>query len=139
MTRTAEQRAIISQADAIRRGERRAAKAQRRGRVQPTAEGQRRPRVRDNGFLAYTRRLPCAVGPVGCEGPVQAAHIRTPRPGEPPTGMGRKPNDDRVNPLCARHHAEQHSMNEMAFWRKYGRDPYAIAARNFEAYRGGDA
>lgn len=113
--------------------ERRASKAAR-----PKSPKADRGRVRDPGFLAFLRRQPCAVGPVGCRGPVQAAHIRTSLPGEPPTGLQRKPNDDRCCPLCAGHHEEQHSMNEMRFWAKHGKDPFAVAFGYFKAYQRGE-
>jgi len=142
MTRTAEQRAILAQADAVKRAERQAAKAARPARVQPTAAGQRQPRVRDNGFLAYTRRLPCAVGPVGCSGGIEAAHVRFGRPGAP-TGLGIKPDDRLAVPLCRGHHRDgpdaQHAGSERAWWAARGLDPFAIAARNFAAYQKGSA
>lgn len=114
---------------------RRAQRKARPPRVAPTAAGQRRERKLIPGFLAFVRRQPCAVGPAGCNGPVQAAHIRTPRPGEPPTGLQRKPDDDRCTPLCAGHHAEQHSQNEMKFWRAYGIDPFAVAGTLFKQFQ----
>lgn len=113
--------------------ERRAAKAAR-----PKSPKADRGRVRDPGFLAFVRRQPCAVGLIGCRGPVQAAHIRTSLPGEPPTGLQVKPSDQRATPLCAGHHEEQHSMNEMRFWAKHRLDPFAIAARLFALYQQGD-
>lgn len=143
MSRSAEQRALISQVDAIKRAERKDAKARRPARVQPTAVGQRRPRVHDNGFLAFTRRLPCCVGPVGCEGAVEAAHIRDGHQGGP-IGLGIKPDDCFVTPLCHAHHnggdkRAQHKRGEAAWWRTHGLDPFAIAAGNFADYRKGAA
>lgn len=86
-------------------------------------------RVKNNTFLAWTRRQPCAVGPVGCSGPIEAAHVRSHRPGGRPTGMGRKPDDlGNVNPLCVFHHREQHADGkEGRWWAKYGKDPHISA------------
>ena len=117
----------------------RAAQRKARPKLPPVTRGKCAPRVHDTGFLAFLRRQPCAVGPLGCDGPVQAAHIRTHLPGELPTGLGRKPDDSRATGLCAKHHAEQHDMNEMAWWIGHGRDPFAIAARLFAAYMKGSA
>jgi hypothetical protein len=30
-------------------------------------------------------------------------------------------------PLCGKHHREQHTMNEMDFWKCHGKDPFMIA------------
>ena len=87
---------------------------------------QRQPREKDNKHLDYIRSLPCCV----CGGiDTEAAHIRT---GElvydkPHTGMGEKPSDKWTVPLCNRHHREQHSMNEMDFWRCHGINPFILA------------
>lgn len=117
--------------------ERKAAKAAR-----AKSEKKDRGRVRDPGFLAFLRRQPCSVRiephGLGCGGPVQAAHIRTSLPGEPPTGLQRKPNDDRCTSLCAKHHEQQHSMNEMRFWAMHGKDPFQVAASLYAKYQRGD-
>ena len=113
------------------------AKAKRKARpakVRPTAEGQRKPRERDPGFLAFLRRQPCAVAGPGCDGAVQAAHLRTHAPGERPTGMGRKPDDSRCLPLCAEHHRQQHATNELRFWAVAGIDPFQLAAELYRRY-----
>jgi hypothetical protein len=117
--------------------ERKTAKAAR-----PVSPKANRGRVRDPGFLAYVRRLPCAVGPIGCAGGIEAAHIRYSLPGEPLTGMQRKPDDCRAVPLCAGHHRTnpdaQHAGSERAFWAKRGIDPHAIAASRYAQYLGSD-
>jgi hypothetical protein len=41
--------------------------------------------------------------------------------------MAEKPSDKWALPLCNRHHAEQHSMNELAFWKQYDIDPFMLA------------
>jgi hypothetical protein len=99
-----------------------------------------RGRVRDSGFLAFLRRQPCCVGPLGCCGPVEAAHIRFARPGQPMTGMQRKPDDKDATPLCAGHHRTnpdaQHAGNERAFWARHGIDPHELADRLYAEYLG---
>lgn len=119
----------------------RLARRKARPKIESTAKGKCAPRVRDPGFLAYLRRQPCAVGPLGCSGPTEAAHIRSHRPGEPPTGMGRKPDDCRATPLCRGHHRDgpdaQHDRNEMSWWIAHGFDPFVVAARHFAAYMKG--
>ena len=117
---------------------RREAKAARP--VNPKAD---RGRVRDPGFLVYVRRLPCSVGPIGCSGGIEAAHIRYSLPGEPLTGMQRKPDDSRCVPLCAGHHRTnpdaQHAGNERRWWLDRGIDPHALAATLYAQYLGDPA
>ncbi len=131
---TAEERALVSAANAVKARERKAAKAARR--PNPKAD---RGRVRDNGYLAFLRRQACAVGPAGCGGPTDAAHIRSHRPGERPTGMGRKPDDRRATPLCRNHHTAgpdaQHNSNEMAWWAAHGLNPFDVADKLFAQYQ----
>lgn len=98
-----------------------------------------RGRVRDNGYLAFLRRQPCSVGHIygftRCSGHIDAAHIRTHKPGGRPTGMQRKPDDCRATSLCRRHHTEQHDAgNELRWWQGYGLDPFETAERLFAAY-----
>jgi len=90
---------------------------------------QRQPREEDQAYLAYVRTLPCTV----CRrhGPSDPAHLRTgARPyNKPPTGMGEKPSDCWVLPLCRACHDDQHRNNELAWWARKGfPDPFAIAA-----------
>ena len=88
---------------------------------------QRQPRVKDNKHLEFIRSLPCCIcGRIDTE----AAHIRTAniQIGKRETGRGEKPSDQWTVPLCCAHHAEQHGMNEMAFWKKHGGiDPFLLA------------
>lgn len=88
---------------------------------------QREPRVRDERHLDYIRSLPCRI--CGDDTGTEAAHIRTGSivHGKPITGMQEKPSDAWCVPLCNRHHREQHEMNELAFWKKYGIDPFILA------------
>ena len=34
---------------------------------------------------------------------------------------------DNLLPLCNRHHREQHTMNELAFWKQNNIDPFMLA------------
>ena len=116
--------------------ERREAKAKRPKNLKAS-----RGREIDHGFLAFPRRQPCCVGPVGCDGPVEAAHVRYGRPGEPPTGMQRKPDDRNAVPLCVAHHRDgpdaQHRTNERAWWARRGLDPFAVAEALYKIYTSG--
>jgi hypothetical protein len=98
-----------------------------------------RGRVRDNGYLAWLRRQPCAVGPLGCEGPTEAAHVRYSRPGEPNPGLQVKPSDKYAVPLCSGHHRTgpeaQHAAGERAWWASRGIDPFELAARLYAEYQ----
>jgi hypothetical protein len=87
---------------------------------------QRQPRERDEKHLDFIRSLPCCIcGAIDTE----AAHIRTAslENGKLHTGMSEKPSDKWAVPLCNEHHREQHSMNEMSFWKSYGIDPFMLA------------
>lgn len=134
----AEKREILRPTKALRRAEAKVAKRDRekgRGKV----KGQREPRERDPGFLAYLRRQPCEAAHLGgCSGPIQAAHIRysDARHGQNP-GAGRKNHDRRANPLCEGHHLrDQHAGAERAFWERLDKDAYERAAEHFAAYQG---
>ena len=108
---------------------------------------QRQPRIKDPGFLEFTRNLPCCV--CGAVGRSQAAHIRMANVslGKEAAGGAQKPDDRWATPLCgpilgafppARGcHAEQHDGNEREFWRRACLDPFVIAAWNFARYRAG--
>lgn len=149
MKLNAEQRAALNQAKAkvreIMKPEREAEKIARRAarrkrdKAIVPAAGQREPRERDPGFLAYLRRQPCAAaGLGGCSGPIQAAHIRYSEAGKGRNpGMQRKAHDRDANPLCEGHHLhDQHRTSERLFWERVGVDAYANAARHFAAYNG---
>lgn len=136
--RTPEDRATLDRARQIKRNESRERKQHRPPRVIPTGEGQRRPRVKDAGFLMWIRGLPCVAGLVhgGCSGRVQAAHFRASVPGRPNPGMGRKPDDRWSTPLCAGHHLyDQHRGGELGFWRRLGIDPVILCGDLYAAYQ----
>lgn len=134
MTLSREERAIIAQGRDLKARERKAKKAER-----PKSPKADRGRVRDAGFLAYLRRLPCVVGPIGCSGPVEAAHVRLSVPGRPNPGLQVKPSDRFAVSLCAGHHRTnndaQHTMSERRFWDTHGMDPFAVAERLYAAYQ----
>lgn len=93
--------------------------------------GFKEPRVKDEKYLNFIRSLNCCI--CGKSG-VDAAHIRTAslEHGKRGLGMQEKASDKWAVPLCREHHTEQHSMNEMAFWKSYGIDPFVLALGYFE-------
>lgn len=88
---------------------------------------QRQPREEDPAYLAYVRTLPCLI----CRRPgSDPAHLRTGarQYDKPHTGMGEKPSDCWVLPLCRTHHDDQHRNNEIEWWGRQGfPDPFAVA------------
>ncbi len=88
-----------------------------------------RPRLHDDGYLAYLRDLAC----VACgRGPrSEAAHIRINF-----FALGKKPDDKFAVPLCMTCHRDQHTKNESGWWEARGMDPFAIAERLYAAYGG---
>lgn len=63
---------------------------------------------------AWVRRHHCSVP--GCEKlPIECAHVRRGTDG----GKGLKPSDRWTLSLCRTHHAEQHSIGEASFERRY--------------------
>jgi len=54
----------------------------------------------------------------------QAAHIRMGLGG----GMGMKPCDTKIVPLCPTHHGDQHRMGEQEFWDCQRLDPFHYAS-----------
>lgn len=95
---------------------------------------QRQPREEDPAYLAYVRTLPCLI----CQrpGPNDPAHLRTGarQYRKPHTGMGEKPSDCWVLPLCRTHHDDQHRNNELAWWARHGfTDPFAVAIALYAA------
>jgi hypothetical protein len=147
---TKEDRDLVAKAHAIKAKKRKEAKAARPRQVAPirtdrsdSALRERRPRLRDNGYLAFIRRLPCLAtarrdGAVafGCD----AAHVRSsyPEPGWPHTGRGEKPDDVRTVPLTRAAHEEQHGQNERAWWSAMNLYPPAVCARLRHAYEAGE-
>lgn len=87
---------------------------------------QREPREKSKKHLDYIRSQPCCI--CGDNTTTEAAHIRTSNKelGKDDFGWGR-PDDKWCVPLCGKHHREQHTMNEMAFWKLHGIDPFMLA------------
>jgi len=73
--------------------------------------------------LAFVRQLPCVS--CGKAAPSEAAHVRTETDG----GVGMKPGDRYVVPLCTACHAEQHRVGELTFWATLRVDPLNVAFR----------
>jgi hypothetical protein len=134
--RTAEQRAVLAAADAIKRAERKAKKAQR-----PKSEKATRGRVVDTGYLQWLRRQPCRVAGMTCSGAIEAAHVRysDASRGKVNPGLQCKPSDRFAVSLCAGHHrgpGGQHAAgNERAWWSSYGKDGLAEADAQFAEYQ----
>ncbi len=88
-------------------------------------KGKPKPNLRRRAqHLAFVRELPCLACRWDGEG-IQAAHVRSGTDG----GMGMKPSDRYVVPLCAAHHARQHQVGELTFWGDLGIDPLNVALR----------
>jgi hypothetical protein len=92
----------------------------------PSSWKRKRPRVENKDHLGFVRRLPCC-----CCGarPVDAAHIRMASAihGKRETGIAQKADDRWTLPLCRKHHDQQHSGSEAAFWNAAGIDPFLLA------------
>ena len=137
MNLTPSERQTLAEARRIKAAKAKALKvAIKRVRVIEKAD---RGRQRDNAYLAYLRRQPCRIGR-GCEGPIQAAHVRygDAKAGRVNPGLQKKPDDRWATSLCTKHHAEQHGTNERAWWASYGLDGSAVAAAQFAAFQGSD-
>lgn len=89
----------------------------------------RQPRIEDAAHLASIRKMPCLV--CGRPGPSDPAHIRSAsrQYGKRLTGLGEKPSDQWVLPMCRRCHEDQHRWgNELGWWGGKGiPDPFAVA------------
>lgn len=70
--------------------------------------------MRDAKHLAFVRKLPCCV----ClrMDTVQACHIRKGLPNHLKGGMGMKPPDCVVIPMCHEHHSLNHAKGDLTFW-----------------------
>lgn len=53
---------------------------------------------------------------------IEGAHVRL----GSHTGMGQKPHDWLMVPLCHPCHVHQHYVGEASFWVEVGKDPYAV-------------
>ena len=106
---------------------------QRSRSFKPEGQGQRQPRVKDNGHLAFIRRLPC----IACHAlaPNDAAHVRfgDAARGKINAGMQRKPDDRWTLPSCRVDHERQHGMNERAYYEGLGIDALALCEALYAA------
>lgn len=90
-------------------------------------------RERDEGHLEAVRQCPCLAcltDPAG-----EAAHLRFGdlERGKQSPGIGRKPADKHVLPLCHTCHMDQHANGELSWWRSHGiDDPLRVAAALYE-------
>jgi hypothetical protein len=81
-----------------------------------TKKAKRSERWRSQQHLRFVREFHCAI--LGCQGvPIECAHVRI----GSGAGMGQKPDDWRVVPLCKHHHIQQHTIGERTFWQNYER------------------
>ncbi len=99
------------------------------------------PRKMNEAHLSFVRELPCLCCGNNIE--TEAAHIRMTdlRAAKNNAGVGAKPDDCFVVPLCSRHHREQHDVgDEGKFWRSKGIDALFVAlalwAATGDNYRG---
>lgn len=79
--------------------------------------------VRCREHLAHVRGYRCTVESHHCLGRMEAHHVR-----EGLAGIGTKPGDDCVVPLCAKHHMELHHYGRQTFEAKHKVDLDRIAA-----------
>ncbi len=95
----------------------------------------RTARKHDKTHLDYIRQLPCTVCADNTS--TEAAHVRMAdgRIGKPITGIGIRPDDGFVLPLCGDCHRRQHSTSERKFWEAEGIDAI-LTALALEHYTG---
>lgn len=101
--------------------------------MKPRAKVPAHKRLKSSGksptHLDLIRQLPCLLS----GRPAEAAHIRyaDSAHGKAETGMGRKPDDKWVVPLCPELHrlatACQHSADERKWWEQFKVDPLRVA------------
>src|SRR5512139_1657593 len=91
----------------------------------------RTARRHDKAHLDFIRQLPCLA--CGDNTTVEAAHVRyaDARIAKPITGVGIKPDDRFVIPLCGAHHRGQHSRGERQWWEARQIDPVLISLALF--------
>ncbi len=93
----------------------------------------RRPRVKNEAHLQFIRSLFCVI--CGDNTSVEAAHLRAGNMdyGKRETGLGEKPSDMWVLPVCSKHHRDQHKGCERSWWHNRGIDPWRLALSLFAA------
>lgn len=82
---------------------------------------------RDAEHIEAIRQCPCVA--CGQDPAGEAAHLRMGNL----AGLGRKPEDRYVTPLCRACHQEQHSLGELTFWTSLGLAPTILAERLWRA------
>lgn len=100
---------------------------------------QRQPRQKDDGYLAFVRKLSC---PICAARPVDPAHIRVGNRllGKRSVGVAEKSGDSWAVPLCRTHHDEQHAVgDELRFWASHNiANPFQFALALHAAYDADD-
>lgn len=98
---------------------------------------QRKPRLSDEGYLAWLRTQRCACGCL--QGPpCDAAHLRASSAQyDKAGGMGIRPDDRWALPLKHQHHMAQHYHgDELGWWLAHGvADPFALALEYYQRYQ----
>ena len=82
-----------------------------RRRKAPKMGAREEQQIRCPSHMAWVRGHECLALDETCSDRIEAAHVRTGTDG----GMGVKPSDCYVVPLCSFHHRLQHSIGEGAF------------------------
>ncbi len=88
----------------------------------------RQPREHDAAHLERIRKMPCLICGFDCG--CEAAHVRYSdlTVAKPMSGLGMKPHDWFVVPLCSEHHRQQTNHgNEREWWRLTNIDPVKVA------------
>lgn len=93
---------------------------------------------KDERHLAFIRTLPSVISGAF---PTEACHIRagSPEHNKKTTGKSQKPSDCWALPLTPDEHRDQHSSSEMAFWTRYGVNPFDLASRLYQSTGDRDA
>src|SRR5262245_26713031 len=88
---------------------------------------QRRPRRRNTKHLRFVADRCCIIcGTYPCDAAhIKMADARVLKPVS--SNIGMKADDRFTLPLSRRHHEEQHSMPERAFYEKYNLDPILLS------------
>jgi hypothetical protein len=98
---------------------------------------QRKPRLKDPGYLAWLRKQRCACGCL--QGPpCDAAHLRATSFLHEKTGGWGRPDDRWALPLKHNHHMAQHHHpdGELAWWAAHGiHDPFALCIDYYQRYQ----
>jgi hypothetical protein len=96
---------------------------------------QRRPRVRDEGYLKWLRTQRCAC--CSQAPPCDAAHVRAASfKHSKNNALGRKPDDRWALPLKHQHHMAQHYYgDELGWWEAQGIDPFELCLTYYKRYQ----